>query len=459
MPLPHLPAARGAASSTSAASAAVAAVLLLSACGGQEKPAVETATVGRATVREVVEAAATVEARAAATVSSPASGKVAELEVEDGEKVKAGQVLLRIDSPQARTQLSQARRAAGQTSGGVAPVPRVDVSAQQGQVDEAAEQGFRTAREAAEALPDEEARTRQLAAVEAAEEQYLAAREQARSAVGSFNASASSLNSAASSLSRAQRAQTGAAVAIAEQTVDALTVRAPISGVVSLRGGGGGSPGLPGGIASLPPGVQGQAADLLQGSGGSAGAGGGASTLEVGSPVSAGAPLLAVTDTSKLALAADIDETDVLLVKPGVPAEVELDAVPGATYAATVTSVDIAPTTSGRGGVSYTARLSLGGGTSPDGSPAPTPRPGMSAVADLLVREARDVVAAPASAVFKDGQRDAVWVLDAGGALRKRPVRLGAQGEDSLQVVEGLQPGERVVVRGADTVSEGQRLP
>ena len=36
----------------------------------------------------------------------------------------------------------------------------------------------------------------------------------------------------------------------------------------------------------------------------------------------------------------------------------------------------------------------------------------MSAVARLRVRTARDVLAAPVSAVFRDGQRDAVWVVD-----------------------------------------------
>ena len=163
-----------------------------------------------------------------------------------------------------------------------------------------------------------------------------------------------------------------------------------------------------------------------------------------------------VTDASALTLAAQVDETDVLLVKAGVAGRAELDAVPDATYDAEVTTIDPTPSTSSRGGVAYTVRLSLGRGTEEDGTTAPEPRPGMSAVVDLLVRTATDTIAVPASAVFRDGRRDAVWVVRAGIA-RKQLVRVGAQGEDEVQIVEGLEGGERIVVRGADRVRDGQR--
>ena len=433
--------------------------LALSGCGGDDAPQVETATVSRTTVSEVIEAPASVAAKASATVAAPASGTVARLDVADGERVKAGEVLLRIDSPDAQAQLDSARRAHAQASAaGSTQVNRVDLSGQQKQLDEAAQDAFRTAREAAEQLEDPDAKKQQLANVAASEAQYAAASRQSQAAVRSFNSGLGSLASALQSLSQAQRVQTGAALALAERTVESLTVRAPISGVASFgAGGGGGSPAgdLSGALEQLPDSVRDQAGAALGGGGGGSSTSG---TLAVGAPVRTGSPLLAVTDTSTLALTAEVDETDVLLVKKGVEADVELDAVPGATYAAKVTAVDVSPTSSGRGGVTYTVRLALGGGTSQDGAPAPRPRPGMSAVADLKVREAKDAVSAPASAVFRDGRRDTVWVV-ADGSARKRTVRLGTQGEDSVEILEGLQPGDRVVVRGADTVREGQQLP
>ena len=163
-------------------------------------------------------------------------------------------------------------------------------------------------------------------------------------------------------------------------------------------------------------------------------------------------------DTSALGLLADVDETDVLLVTAGVRAQVELDAAPGATYEAAVGSVDILPTTSARGGVAYHVRLTLGPGRYSDGRPAPTPRPGMSAVAHLAVREAHDAVTVPAAAVVRADGRDAVWVVRDGKASRV-VVTLGVQGPDKVQVVSGVVPGDRVVVKGADRVKPGQTVP
>ena len=68
--------------------------------------------------------------------------------------------------------------------------------------------------------------------------------------------------------------------------------------------------------------------------------------LAEGQPVSSGQPLVTVTDASTLSLTAQVDETDVLLVKAGVPATAELDAVPDASYTAAVTTIDPTPTTS-----------------------------------------------------------------------------------------------------------------
>ncbi len=180
----------------------------------------------------------------------------------------------------------------------------------------------------------------------------------------------------------------------------------------------------------------------------------------MGVPVTSGSPLLTVTDTSGLTVTADVDETDVLLVRPGTPAGVELDALPGAAYDGSVTSVDVTPTAAGGGGVTYRVRLSLTPGTTADGSPSPTPLPGMSAVVDLRVREADGALSVPSAAVVRDGDRDAVFVQDGRGetaVYRRREVVLGAQGSDRVQVLRGLELGERVVVRDADRLRDGQR--
>jgi hypothetical protein len=81
----------------------------------------------------------------------------------------------------------------------------------------------------------------------------------------------------------------------------------------------------------------------------------------------------------------------------------------------------------------------------------------MSAVVDLQVRTAEDAVAVPSASVVRDGSADAVFVVESGRAVR-REIRVGAQGEDLVQVLAGLEPGARVVVRDADRLRDGQQV-
>jgi len=444
------------------ATAAVAvSAALLTGCSG-DKTDVQTAAVGRSTVSEVVEAPATVQAAATTTLTSPAPGEVEQVLVKDGQRVAAGSLLVRISSPQTEAQLRQAKSALAQVEANGPSSPALLSGGPQSQADTTAQTAFDSARKAAAGITDPRLKATALTQIATAQHQYQLAAAQARAAIGAINSGIGNLNSALASLTAAQRLQAQTAVQVAQSAVDALEVTAPIAGTVQLGGEtpAGGSTGtdLSGVLSQLPAGAQQQAATALGGASTQSGAGVQTTgPLTPGTPVSTGTTLASIVDLSALSLQADVDETDVFLVKPGVKAEAQLDAVPGARYTATVASVGLSPTQSARGGVSYRARLTLAAGTMPDGSSAPTPRPGMSAVADLRVRTARNAISVPATAIVHDGDRDAVWVVQ-GKLARRQTVTIGTQGEDVVAVTDGLEVGQRVVVRGADQVREGQEL-
>ncbi|HEY9523694.1 MAG TPA: HlyD family efflux transporter periplasmic adaptor subunit, partial [Thermopolyspora sp.] len=182
-----------------------------------------------------------------------------------------------------------------------------------------------------------------------------------------------------------------------------------------------------------------------------------------GVPVSAGDTIVTVTDVSKLSLTADVDETDVLQVNKRVSAEAEFDAVTGAVYSARVTGVGVTPKEGTTGGVSYAVRLALGKGVYDDGERAPVPKPGMSAVVRLTVRDSPDAIAVPSSAIVTSGRESVVWAVQGGGGdggtAQRRVVKLGAQGDAEVEILSGVTVGERVIVKGADTVRQGQRIP
>ncbi|WP_336209796.1 efflux RND transporter periplasmic adaptor subunit [Nonomuraea sp. LPB2021202275-12-8] len=441
-------------------------LLALSGCTSDEPPAVQLAAVARAPVTEVVEAPATIGARATATLRSPAQGTVAKLYVREGDRVGKGDILARIRSPQAEAQLKQARQAA-RLAAPAAPglrAPTVRLATFDAKAfDRKVSRHFAKARKEARKIDDAGTRKQLLNAIDLAETQHESQTRALAAITGQLNRSINGvlsgvtsgfggLSASMASLQAASRSQAGAAVKAAESTVQSLTIKAPFGGVVTLgrASGGGGAADLSGLLGQIPGG--GQQLPSVPSTGSSGG-----TPVATGVPVSAGDSIVTVTDVSELTLAADVDETDVLLVKKGARAEVELDAVPGATYRARVTGIGVTPMEGTTGGVSYPVRLSLGAGAFDDGGKAPTPKPGMSAVARLTVRESPDALAVPASAIVTSGRESVVWVA-VNGTAERRAVKLGAQGDAAVEVLSGLSAGDRVVVKGADSVQQGQPL-
>ena len=57
----------------------------------------------------------------------------------------------------------------------------------------------------------------------------------------------------------------------------------------------------------------------------------------------------------------------------------------------------------------------------------------------------------------QDGGRVA-YVVDSNGRAVRRPITVGASSLDAVEIVSGLQPGERIVVSGADQFDNADRI-
>ncbi|MFB9413195.1 efflux RND transporter periplasmic adaptor subunit [Dactylosporangium matsuzakiense] len=412
---------------------------------------------GRSDVVEVVDAPATITARAAATLTAAADGTLISLSVKPGDTVVAGQVLAVVDSPSAQQRLKEAGEALNALKGaGGGTVGVKNLSAQQKQTDDAAAKAFADARNAAAQIADVAVRTTLVTQIDLAERTYQEAAASARAVIQSVQRGLASVSQAMTALTQAQKAQAQSAFDLAQSTVDQLTLRAPVAGVIQL--GGTSAASAPSITDLIGAATGGQAPAAAAGAGGTGSGPGVDPAVPMGGRVSAGTAILTVVDVSELGLMAEVDETDVLLVQPGITAHVELDAAPGAVYDATVSSADVLPTTSARGGVAYRARLTLGAGKYDDGRPAPAPRPGMNAVAHLQVRSIQGAVTVPAAAVFNVGGKDVVWLVRGGKAIQQ-PVSVGVSGQDRIQVLNGVSDGDQLVVRGTDKVKQGMELP
>lgn len=144
-----------------------------------------------------------------------------------------------------------------------------------------------------------------------------------------------------------------------------------------------------------------------------------------------------IADLSTVWMIADVAEQESALLKVGQTAKVELEAYPGRAFSSRINYIypTVNPQTR-----TTSVRLALD-------NAAGLLRPGMYAQIALAGLGSKErVVTVPDSAVIYSGRREVVLVELTEGRYEAREVRLGVQGEDYVEVIEGVGEGENVVV-------------
>ena len=84
-------------------------------------------------------------------------------------------------------------------------------------------------------------------------------------------------------------------------------------------------------------------------------------------------------------------------------------------------------------------------------------RPGMFVKADIIVARRDSTIVVPKNILLTRRNRKTVYVVERGFA-RERRIEQGLENPDEIEVVEGLESGERLVVDGFDTLRNGSRV-
>ena len=155
-----------------------------------------------------------------------------------------------------------------------------------------------------------------------------------------------------------------------------------------------------------------------------------------------GSPLYTLANLSSVWLVANVREEDAPLVRKGQLVEVTVGAFPGRVFKARVSYVaaQLDPNTH-----RLPVRAEI---PNPDGAL----KPSMFASFRIISSDGMRSVAVPESAVVYDGPDPHVWVVQGEGAhtaIGIRPIRAGLTQAGLVQVLDGLQAGDRVVTRGS----------
>ena len=164
--------------------------------------------------------------------------------------------------------------------------------------------------------------------------------------------------------------------------------------------------------------------------------------VEQGDRIEARAAIMEVVDPTIVEIDGIVDEIDVLLVQPGTTAEVQLDALPGTFLQGVVTEIaEVADNQ--QGVVTFPIRIRM---EVPEGI---RPREGLSAVANIVLQEERNVLLVPQQALYGSFDQPLVRILTEGGVAEKS-VDLGSSDDFWVAVKSGLSEGDQIVFESAD---------
>jgi len=163
--------------------------------------------------------------------------------------------------------------------------------------------------------------------------------------------------------------------------------------------------------------------------------------------VKPGMALYKIADLSKVWVLADIYEHELPWVKMGATAEITLASLPGEVFQGRLTYIYPYLNANSR---TATLRIEL---DNKDGKL----KPGMYANVAFAVPAAEGLLV-PESAVLDSGLRQVAFVVKAGGMFEPRVIRTGMRLNREVQVLEGLEAGEKVVTHGTFLIDSESKL-
>jgi HlyD family secretion protein len=171
--------------------------------------------------------------------------------------------------------------------------------------------------------------------------------------------------------------------------------------------------------------------------------------VQVGSTISAGQVLMTIPNMGEMKAVVSVPEADVQRVATNQPVIVNVEAA--SRDGVTGSVIKVAEVANAQGWWSADVKEFA---TEVGFSHPPPLKPGLSCSAEILTGVITNALCIPSQAIFRKDNLFIVYVAGKGAAPRETPIRLGPSSESMVQVLDGLQPGDRVYLSKPTTESQ-----
>lgn len=167
---------------------------------------------------------------------------------------------------------------------------------------------------------------------------------------------------------------------------------------------------------------------------------------DVGEIAPSGMPVMTIVAEDTLEFEATISELDVSRLQTGDPVDVTVDGAQSEKILGRLVSVLPGGDAASR---MFTLKISVPaeGGV----------KPGMFARGWVKVRENTNAITVPKDVLIESDGTMLAYVVE-GSAAKRREVKTGIEGQGVVEIVEGINAGEQVVLHGKEALSDGVRV-
>jgi membrane fusion protein, copper/silver efflux system len=169
--------------------------------------------------------------------------------------------------------------------------------------------------------------------------------------------------------------------------------------------------------------------------------------VQQGQYVSAGEVLFNIADLSSIWVELEIYENESPYVHVGQQVEIRSQSLPQSSFTGRISFIYpfLDPKTR-----TLKARVEMA-------NPGITLKPDM--FVNAIIRQPLDSsIVVPVTAVMDTGKRQVVWVESSPGSFESREVKVGLRNNDNVQILSGLNPGDKVAVSGGYLIDSESQL-